>query len=191
VVAFTAAPVFLAIITDRVISVIRRHVLPEDTETAWAWLGRAMIRAARLAAMMALYALRTVLAPKETARGLRQMVLDAAPVPAVTEITADPAIGESDESNDQADERPGEGEDGRVQENEPEFATKKAAFLVRYRGHPLYGVREAAGKVASELAPLTGLQAGTGRTYIAEELKRLESIAELLGPRQLTTGSAS
>ena len=51
-------------------------------------------------------------------------------------------------------------------------------------------MREAVSKVASELAPLVGLQAGTGRTYIAEELKRLESIAELL-PRQLTTGSAS
>jgi len=35
----------------------------------------------RLAAVMALYLLRTVLAPSGTLRGLRQMVLDAAPVP--------------------------------------------------------------------------------------------------------------
>src|SRR6516162_720025 len=77
VLAYTAAPVFLAIITDRVISVIRRHVLPGDTESAWAWLGRATIGAARLTALIALYLLRTVLAPKETATGLRRMVLDA------------------------------------------------------------------------------------------------------------------
>ena len=29
-------PVFLAAITDRVIAVIRQHVLPLDTESAWA-----------------------------------------------------------------------------------------------------------------------------------------------------------
>ena len=57
VVAYTAAPVFLAIITNRVISVIRRHVLPGDTESAWAWLGRATISAARLTALVALYLL--------------------------------------------------------------------------------------------------------------------------------------
>jgi hypothetical protein len=191
VIAYTAAPVFLAIITDRVISVIRRHVLPEDAETAWAWLGRAIIRATRLAAMVALYVLRTVLAPKETARGLRRMVLDAAPVPGVIEVTTDPAIEGAGEPEDQANERHGEEGNGQAPENEPEFATKKAAFLARYRGHPLYGVREPAGKVASELAPVVGLQAGTGRTYIAEELKRLESIAELRGARQLGTGNTS
>ena len=41
VVAYVSAPVFLAVITDRVIAVIRQHVLPLDTESAWAPLGRA------------------------------------------------------------------------------------------------------------------------------------------------------
>ena len=90
VVAYVAAPVFLAVITDRVISVIRRHVLPLDAESAWAPLGRAAIAAARLAALVLLYALRTALAPRETARGLRRMVLDAAPVPGLIEIQAVP-----------------------------------------------------------------------------------------------------
>ena len=57
------------------------------------------------------------------------------------------------------------------------FSTKKAAFLSRYRGHPEYGNRSAAGRVAAELAPLAGLQAGTGRTYIAEELRKLTGLA--------------
>ena len=91
VAAYTAAPVFLAIITDRVISVIRRHVLPGDTESAWAWLGHATVHAARLAVLVALYLLRTLLAPKETAKGLRRMVLDAAPVPEATNAAAAPA----------------------------------------------------------------------------------------------------
>jgi hypothetical protein len=58
-----------------------------------------------------------------------------------------------------------------------QFGTKKAAFLSRYRAHPEYGNRSAAGRVAAELAPLAGLQAGTGRTYIAEELRKLTNLA--------------
>jgi hypothetical protein len=174
VVAYTAAPVFLAIITDRVISVIRRHVLPGDTESAWAWLGRATIGAARLAALVALYLLRTVLAPTETARGLRQMVLDAAPVPGVIQVTVTSAVGGPDERDDHDDQTDNQ-DDRRGDEPAIDIATKKQAFLSRYRGHPQYGIREAASRVAAELAPLAGLQAGTGRTYIAEELKRIEA----------------
>jgi len=108
------------------------------------------------------------------------MVLDAAPVPGMNQATATPATGGPDQPDDydhQADN------DDDNQEDEPaiEFATKKQAFLSRYRGHPHYGIREAAARVAAELAPLAGLQPGTGRTYIAEELKRIETtIAENL-----------
>jgi hypothetical protein len=65
------------------------------------------------------------------------------------------------------------------------FGTKKSAFLSRYRTHPEYGNRSAAGRVAAELAPLAGLQAGTGRTYIAEELRKLTGMA---GPRSAGEG---
>jgi hypothetical protein len=81
VVAYVSAPAFLAVITDRVIAVICQHVLPLDTESAWAPLGHAAVAGLRLAAVVALYLLRTVLAPSGTLRGLRQMVLDATPVP--------------------------------------------------------------------------------------------------------------
>ena len=171
VTAYTAAPVFLAIITDRVISVIRRHVLPGDTESAWTWLGSATIHAARFAALVALYLLRTVLAPKETATGLRRMVLDAAPVPGTTGNSPPTVVNRTDEP----EHHDGQADDETGDQAATEFATKKQAFLSRYRGHPQYGIREAAAPVAAELAPLAGLQAGTGRTYIAEELKRLEA----------------
>lgn len=47
-------------------------------------VGRAAVTVLRLAAVVALYLLRTVLAPSRTLQGLRQMVLDAAPVPGAT-----------------------------------------------------------------------------------------------------------
>ena len=187
VLAYTGAPVFLAIITDRVISVIRRHILPGDTESAWAWLGRATIGAARLSALVALYALRTVLAPAETAQGLRRMVLDAAPVPGGIQTTPTSTVSGPDEHDD--DGQAGQ-DDQRGDEAAVEFATKKQAFLSRYRGHPQYGIREAASRVAAELAPLAGLQAGTGRTYIAEELKRIEAaVADYLARGNLAVAA--
>jgi len=63
VVAYVSAPVFLAVITDRVIAVIRQHILPLETESAWAPLGHAAVAGLRLAVVMALYLLRTALAP--------------------------------------------------------------------------------------------------------------------------------
>ena len=196
VAAYVAAPVFLAVITDRVIAVIRQHVLPLDAESAWAPLGRAAVIMLRLAGVVALYLLRTVLAPSGTLRGLRQLVLDAAPVPGMTDSRRPggeplpcPAhdheirkhgSGQSSEdkcatwvSADAASRGAGHPVTG--------FGTKKAAFLARYRAHPEYGNRAAAGRVAAELAPLAGLQAGTGRTYIAEELRKLTGMA---GPRR-------
>ena len=81
VVAYVAAPVFLAVIVDRVITVIRRHVLRVDEDSAWSALGRAAVAAARLAALVALYSLRFALAPLSTAEGLRRWVLVATPLP--------------------------------------------------------------------------------------------------------------
>jgi len=175
VAAYVAAPVFLAVITDRVIAVIRQHILPTDAESAWAPLGRTAVAMLRLAAVMALYLLRTVLAPSGTLRGLRQIVLDAAPVPGIpgSQQVCDEQLLCSDDQDRDRDQGAGQ----------PlgEFGTKKAAFLSRYRAHPGYRDRSAAGRVAAQLAPLAGLQAGTGRTYIAEELRKLTKLALTCG----------
>jgi hypothetical protein len=61
--------------------VVRRFGLGITEDSAWAVLGRSAVAAARLAGIIMLYALRLVLAPAETARGLRTMVLAAAPIP--------------------------------------------------------------------------------------------------------------
>lgn len=123
------------------------------------------MKALRLTGVMTLYLLRIVLAPSITLRDLRQIVLDATPVPTVA--TARRACGEP-LAHQAGDHDPGP--------PVPGFRTKKAAFLSRYRSHPEYGNRSAAGRVAAELAPLAGLQAGTGRTYIAEELRKFNGL---------------
>jgi hypothetical protein len=147
VVAYAVAPVALAVTVDRVVAVIRRHVLGDDEASAWTALGRAMVAAVRLAGMTALYSLRFVLAPSETAAGLRRMVLDAAPLSEVgQQLTSEaPAIGPP--------------------------PTKKAALLALYRAHPGYGNRSAAARVAAELAPQARLSAGTARAYLYAELE--------------------
>jgi len=91
-----------------------------------------------------LYSLRFAVAAPETAQGLRRMVLDAAPLPALPQTPAPEAI-------------------------EPP-RTKKAVLLALYRTHPDYGDRSRASRVAAELAAQAGLQAGTARTYVYAEL---------------------
>ena len=145
VAAYAAAPVFLAIITDRVIAVIRQHILPAGTQSAWAPIGCIAIAGLRLAAVVALYLLRILLAPSETLRGLRQMVLDAAPVPEVTRmrpVSSESLLcaGHDHGIQEQGSGRPSEdeyaAEDGSQDQDRGAdqivtgFRTKKAAFLI-------------------------------------------------------------
>ncbi|MGH3170758.1 MAG: DUF2637 domain-containing protein [Trebonia sp.] len=144
VAAYAVAPVALAVVVDRVVAVIRRHVLADREPSAWTTVGRAAMAAAAITGLVLLYCLRFALAAPETARGLRRMVLDATPLPA----------------------RPKAPEPATV---EPR-CTKKAALLALYRDHPDYGDRRRASRVAAELAPLAGLQPGTARSYLYAEL---------------------
>jgi hypothetical protein len=135
------------VVVDRVVAVIRRHVLGKDEASAWTAMARAVVAAVRLSGAVTLYALRFVLAPPSTAAGLRRMVLAAAPLPEIAGDRAEvPAI-------------------------EP-APTKKAALLALYREHPDYGNRAKVAKVAAELAPQVDLSAGTARAYLGAELGR-------------------
>ena len=93
VAAYAIAPIALAVVVDRVVAVIRRHVLADQEPSAWSTVGRAAAAAARIAGRVLLYCLRFALAAPETARGLRRMVLDAAPLPALPEVPAPEATG--------------------------------------------------------------------------------------------------
>ena len=144
VAAYAVAPVALAVVVDRVVAVIRRQVLADREPSAWATLGHAAAAAARITGLVLLYALRFALAAPETARGLRRMVLDATPLPALPKAPSPETI-------------------------EPP-CTKKAVLLALYRAHPDYGDRGRASRVAAELALQAGLQPGTARSYLYAEL---------------------
>jgi Protein of unknown function (DUF2637) len=155
VVAYAVAPVALAVVVDRVVAVIRRHVLADEEASAWTSMGRVVVVTARLAGLVLLYSLRFALAPPETAAGLRRLVLNAAPLPEipVRVIAADP------------------GHLGRLHLAPGELPpTKKAALLKLYRAHADYGDRAKASRVAGELAPQAGLQPGTARAYLYAEI---------------------
>jgi hypothetical protein len=83
VAVYVMPPAVFAVCTDQVVSVVRRHGLGIQEDSAWTTLGRVMLAALRLAGIILLYSVRFVLAPRETAKGLRRMVLDAAPLPEV------------------------------------------------------------------------------------------------------------
>jgi hypothetical protein len=144
VAAYAVAPLALAVVVDRVVAVIRRHVLADQEPSAWITVSRAVATAGKATGLVLLYCLRFALAAPETARGLRRIVLDAAPRPALQEKPAPEAI-------------------------EPP-RTKKAVLLALYRAHPDYGDRSKASRVAAELAAPAGLQAGTARSYLYAEL---------------------
>ena len=144
VAAYAIAPLALAVVVDRVVAVIRRHVLADQEPSTWSTVSSAMAAAVRIAGLVLLYCLRFALAAPETARGLRRMVLDAAPLPRLPETLVPEAI-------------------------EPP-RTKKAVLLALYRAHPDYGDRSRASRVAAELAAQAGLQEGTARTYLYAEL---------------------
>ena len=164
VVAYVAAPVFLAVIVDRVIFVIRRHVLPLDAESAWVPLGRAVIAAARLAALVLLYLLRFVLAPPSTGAGLRRVVLNAAPLPAAPERPAIPA----------AEEVPAIEPPPVTEPPELEGASKKARLAWWYERDEGYGNRAAVAVAARRLCGRIPLSEGTARAYLGQICNELE-----------------
>ena len=144
VAAYAVAPVALAVVVDRVVAVIRRHVLADAEPSTWTTVGRTAVAAARIGGLVLLYCLRFALAAPETARGLRRMVLAATPLPALPEPPAAETV-------------------------EP-TCTKKAVLLALYRAHPDYGDRSSASRVAAQLAAQAGLQPGTARSYLYAEL---------------------
>jgi hypothetical protein len=142
VAAYVMPPVFLAIVTDRVVAVVRRHVLGDEERSAWAPAGRAVLAVLAAAGKVALYGLRLALAPGETLGGLRRCVLLATPLPAP----------EAPARHELEPRRPGE--------------TKKAHLRRLYAGHPEHGDRSAVSRVAAQLAQHAQLGEGTARAYL-------------------------
>ena len=185
---YVMPPVFLAVVVDRVIAVVRRWVTGDTERSAWLVLGRAVLATGRLAALAQLYLLRLVLDPIATTKGLRRGVLQAAPLPGSASQAAPSLEAEVEgirvslarlddwhgELRERIDYLSGEVKSvaAEVFGTAQVFATKKEAFLHAYRQHADYGDRSVAAKVAAELAPTAQLQPGTARSYVYEELGR-------------------
>ena len=162
VVAYAVAPIALAVVVDRVIAVIRRHVLGADEVSAWTTAGRATVAAVRLAGVAALYALRFTLAPRSTFLGLRRWVLVATPLPEAPTPSALPLTGHDVPAIETVTEPP-----------ELEGASKKARLNWWYERDPAYGDRATAAAAAKRIAPLVDLSEGTARAYIGAVLDGL------------------
>jgi hypothetical protein len=161
VAAYVLPPLFLALVVDRVVAVVRRHVLGETERSVWAAVGRGVAVAAKGLGLVLLYLLRFVLAPPSTGAGLRRVVLIATPLPAA--------------------EKPRRHEDGEDQgageTREPpelEGATKKARLTWWYERDAAYGERGAVAAAAARIAPKVGLSEGTARAYIGAIVAQLE-----------------
>ena len=189
VAVYVAAPILLALTTDRTISVVRRHVLGmKDDASPWAKLGRGLAR-------LALYMLRAVVDMKGTRRGVKAAILAAAPLPE-TEAPAldvdalDGLRAELVATRDAVDTfaRSFTGQLGSLRELAEDTAqrqsrlelaagasaypTKKAHVLALYRDRVDYGQRDAAGAAAKALAAAAGVPASTARAYVYEELSQ-------------------
>ena len=129
VAAYVVAPLVLALVVDRVVAVIRRHVLGDDERSAWTALGRCACRAASGSpGLVLLYSLRFTLAARRRRRrgcaGWCSTRLRCPRCPARRSL--------------RRSTRP---------------PTKKAALLALYRAHPDYGNRAVASQGGRRAGP--------------------------------------
>lgn len=180
---YVAPAIVIAVITDVVISTVRRIWLGTDEHSIWSAVGK-------VAGVVALYTLRLVLAPLSTPAGLRRYVLEIAPLPeapvkATTVIDLQPVAPIAAPLDEDQAARPARKPASHRKSVKaaapkaiaaPKGETKKDKLLAAYRSHSLYGDREKAAAVAKELAPLAGYATdGTPRAVILAELKRLDA----------------
>ena len=145
VAAYAVAPVALAVVVDRVVAVIRRHVLADQRtlglDNRWAAPRR----------------------PRPGSPGWCCCTCCGSPWPRRRRPGACAGWCWTPLRCPRSPRRP------RRRRVEPP-RTKKAVLLALYRAHPDYGDRSRASRVAAELAPQAGLQAGTARSYLYAEL---------------------
>jgi hypothetical protein len=166
VAAYVMPPLFLALVVDRVVAVVRRHVLGGAERSVWATTGRGAAALAKAFGLVLLYLLRFVLAPPSTGAGLRQAVLNATPLPEAAP-KAIPAAGEV----------PAIGPPSATEPPELEGASKKVRLAWWYERDDAYGDRKRTAEAAKRLAPKVDLSEGTARAYIGAILDGIGSAA--------------
>jgi hypothetical protein len=158
VAAYVVPPLFLAVVVDRVVAVVRRHVLGADERSVWGVVGRGLGVVTKDVGLVLLYLLRFVLAPPSTGAGLRRLVLIAAPLPA-----AEKPERQDEDQDDETKEPP-----------ELAGASKRARLAWWYERDAAFGDRSAVAAAAKRLAPVVGLGEGTARAYLGQIVAELE-----------------
>jgi hypothetical protein len=170
VLAYTMPPIFLAVVVDRVVAVVRRHVLGDEERSPWSALGRG-----------ALYSLRFVLSPGGTAKGLKRALMDATPLPgshviesaaSVVEVADKPAIEATSSGLESARPKASRSttksgsKRGRAGSKTSQFLALVVDNVGPFAEIPLSDVY----RITQELAPKVNLDAGSARTALRRAL---------------------
>jgi hypothetical protein len=145
VLAYVMPPVFLAVVADRVVSVVRRHVLGEHERSPWL-----------SAAPLILYLVRLVLAPPSTAAGLRRWLLLKTPLPAARP----PAVTSA------ARRKAITGRRGQVGLRAESKTARFLALVEQRHGSLSAFPPDRVSPACTELAPEVGLDVGAARTAL-------------------------
>jgi hypothetical protein len=164
VAAYVVPSLFLALVVDRVVAVVRRHVAGAAERSVWVTVGHGATLLAKGLGFVLLYLLRFFLAPPSTGAGLRRVVLNATPLPTALQRPELPA----------AEEVPAIDPPPVTEPPELAAASKKTRLGWWYRQDPDYGNRAAVAAAAKRLAPKVDLSEGTARAYLGAILTDLE-----------------
>ena len=170
VAAYVMPPVFLAVVVDRVVAVVRRHVLGDSERSAWTGFGR-----------VALYVLRFVLAMPSTAKGLRRQVLILTPLPDTSAAALSPAVTErgraaccrdaGQRGHHQPTPEPRAGHRPQARGGRSPSGPSSSRRMRRWPATmPATATGRRSSQVARELAAEVGMQWGSARTALYRHL---------------------
>jgi hypothetical protein len=162
VLTYCGPSILLAFVVDTTVSVIKKHYLGMRSEPSpFMQLARVLVKAGGCLGLVVLYGLRLLLAPIETPKGLRRMVLNATPLPeAPVAITVVPVRPKAIKGPKPKAISGGRGQRGNSK------ATKLVAAVEAKYGPLATFPLDRVSPVCAEVAPEVGMDAGWARTVL-------------------------
>jgi hypothetical protein len=177
VLAWVMPPIFLAVVVDRCVRTVQRHVLAStkhetDHSSPWSIVGQAVRGTARVGAMSVLYTLRMMIDRKGTTAGLKQVVINATPLP---EAPAPVILADITSSQPQAVSVA----HAAIEATKAAPPSKRQRLITAYDAlsgvDSRYGRHEHVSQLAKTLAPGADLAWGTARTYLYKHVATLKA----------------
>jgi hypothetical protein len=172
VLTYCGPSILLAFVVDTTVSVIKKHYLGMRSEASpFMQLARVLVKVGAFVGVIVLYVLRLVLAPVETPKGLRRMVLNATPLPAapvvlVDVVHAQPKAISVARAAIEANRTAAKGKSGPRGPRSDSKATKLVAAVEAKYGALAQFPLDRVSPVCAELAPTVGMDAGWARTVL-------------------------